>query len=64
MNSIFQKRITYREFKIACCTRIKLHFYLFCKYCLTDREKKLNKIMKKAEGKLKDALNMQILIKN
>ena len=64
MNSMMHRQITYKDFKIALCSRIKLHFKYFCKLCLSDRERKLKKIMKKAEGKLEDALNMQVLIKN
>ena len=64
MNQMIQRQISYRDYKITCFSRIKMHFYFFCKLCLSDRERKLNKIMKMAEGKLENALNMTVLIKN
>ena len=55
----------FAQFKISLCTRLKFNFFSTCKICCySKRDKKLKKVMKKAEGKIYKALDTRNIIRN
>ena len=55
----------FAEFKISFCTRLKLNYFSMCKICCySKRDRKLKRVMKKAEKQINKALDTRKIIRN
>ena len=55
----------FAQFKISFCTRLKFNYFSMCKICCySKRDKKLKKVMKKAEKQIYKALDTRRIIRN
>ena len=55
----------FAQFKITLCTRLKFNYFSICKICCySKRDKKLKKVMKKAERRIYEALDTRKIIGN